>query len=159
MAVEKADVEVTLPKTFVIGLHGTSKDSKRWPTSHWIALAKKLSAQQCHLVLPWASQTEHQRAQEIAENGNNVTVLPKLSIADLAAIIGQAWAAIGVDTGLSHLSVALDIPTVAIYTDTNPALTGVMASANGQIINLGGIDQTPSATSVLDAAQQITAPA
>lgn len=157
IAVEKTDVKVTLPKNFVIGLHGTSKDSKRWPTAHWITLAKKLSEQQCNLVLPWASQAEHQRAQDIAEKLNSVVVLPKLSIADLAAIIGQAWAAVGVDTGLSHLSVALDIPTVAIYTDTNPALTGVMASIKGRIINLGGKNKIPTVASALNATQQVTA--
>ena len=153
---DKMNVGVQLPQNFIVGLHGTSKDSKLWPTAHWIALANKLSERKCHLVLPWASDSEHQRAQEIAANLNNVVVLPKLSIAHLATIINQAWAAIGVDTGLSHLSVALNIPTVAIYTDTNPARTGVMASANGQASNLGGVKQTPSVASVLDAIQSVT---
>lgn len=145
-----------LPPQFVVGLHGTSKDSKLWPTDHWIALAKQLSKQNLQLVLPWASAAEYSRAQAIAGDCNNVTVLPKLSIAHLAPIINHASAAIGVDTGLSHLSVALNTPTVAIYTDTNPARTGVMASAHGRAINLGGVKQVPSVASVLNAMQSIT---
>lgn len=154
----EGSVDIALPQHFVIGLHGTSKDSKLWPTDHWIALANQLSMQDLQLVLPWASDPEHQRAKAIAGVCKNVIILPKLSIAHLAVIINRAWIAIGVDTGLSHLSVALNIPTVAIYTDTNPARTGVMASANGQAINLGGIKQTPSVASVLDAIQEVTTP-
>lgn len=153
---EKTTLDVALPQAFVIGLHATSKDSKLWPTTHWIELAKQLATQNLSLILPWASDAEQQRAQAIAAEANNVIVLPKLSIAQLACIIQQAWVAVGVDTGLSHLSVALNIPTVAIYTDTNPARTGVMASANGEVVNLGGVKQTPSVASVLDAIQTIT---
>lgn len=149
---------IALPPAFVMGLHGTSKDSKLWPTAQWIALAGLLAEQKRHLVLPWANEAEHQRAQTIAAHHANVMVLPKLSIAHLAHIIQQAWVAIGVDTGLSHLSAALNIPTVAIYTDTNPARTGVMASAHHQVINLGGIQQNPSVAAVLDAMQKVTSP-
>jgi hypothetical protein len=35
-------------------------------------------------------------------------------------------AVIGVDTGLSHLANALNVPLVAIYTDTDPGKTGVV---------------------------------
>jgi heptosyltransferase-1 len=83
-------------------------------------------------------------------------VLPKCSIQQLASIIGRAQAAVGVDTGLSHLAAALNIPTVAIYTDTNPALTGVMQGAIARAVNLGGIAQTPSHTEVLSTLQSIT---
>jgi len=156
IAAENNVLDFALPQAFVIGLHGTSKDSKLWPTAHWINLAKQLAAQNLSLVLPWASEAEQQRALAIVANTDNVIVLPKLSIAKLACIIDQAWVAVGVDTGLSHLSVALNIPTVAIYTDTNPERTGVMASCNSKVINLGGVKQIPSVTSVLDAIQSIT---
>lgn len=155
IAPDDVTLALTLPKKFVIGLHATSKDSKLWPTAQWIALAEALAELHCHLVLPWASEAEHQRAQTIATNHDNVMVLPKLSIAQLANIIQQAWVAVGVDTGLSHLSAALSIPTVAIYTDTNPTLTGVMAATDSQAINLGGVNQIPAITSVLDAIQQV----
>jgi len=157
IAAKEGVLNVALPPSFVVGLHGTSKDSKLWPTRLWIDLAKQLATQHQSLVLPWASEAEQQRAQAIASEADNVIVLPKLSIAQLACIIEQAWVAVGVDTGLSHLSVALNIPTVAIYTDTNPARTGVMASANSKVVNLGGVQQIPSVASVLDAIQTMTA--
>ncbi len=148
-------LEIALPKKFIIGLHGTSKDSKLWPQAQWIELAKALSVNDCHLILPWATESEYKRALNIASRVDNVTVLPKLTIAQLAFIISHSVAAVGVDTGLSHLSAALNIPTIAIYTDTDPKLTGVVASSVGKAINLGGKKQNPSTSSVLNALRQI----
>ena len=135
-------------KPFVIGLHGTSRDSKLWPTEHWINLGKALKNNQLNMVLPWSNPTELARAELIASTLENAIVLPKSSIAELAAVISQAKAAVGVDTGLSHLAAALNIPTIAIYTDTNPALTGVMGS-QAYVVNLGNIGEIPSVESVL----------
>ena len=146
-------LNLNLPGPFVIGLHGTSRDSKLWPTLHWIALGKALGEHGLHLVLPWASEEEESRANVIATTLNNTAVqsivLPKCTIAQLASIISQAQAAVGVDTGLSHLATALSVPMVAIYTDTNPALTGVMAGAHQPAVNLGGIGETPSVEEVM----------
>ncbi len=142
------DSNKTPSKPFVIALHGTSRDSKLWPTEHWINLGKALRNQQLNMLLPWSNATELARAEQIANVLENAVVLPKLSIAELASIISQAKAAIGVDTGLSHLAAALNIPTIAIYTDTNPALTGVMGSQT-QAVNLGNIGEIPSVDDVL----------
>ncbi len=147
LSAQTFSTEIQLPEAYAVGLHGTSKDSKLWPEQHWIALAQALAP--LPVLLPWANATEHARALRIATAATNVCVLPKLSIAQLAGIIAHAQAAIGVDTGLSHLSAALDVPTVALYTDTNPALTGVMAGAKMPAVNLGGKQSTPSVADVL----------
>ncbi|MDP3609384.1 MAG: lipopolysaccharide heptosyltransferase I [Methylophilus sp.] len=148
-------VSMPLPKSFVIGLHGTSRDSKLWPTECWITLGKQLEAEATALVLPWASQAEKQRAEQIQSQLSHAIVLPKLNIGQLATIIAQARVAIGVDTGLSHLAVALSIPTIAIYTDTDPALTGVLAGAFAPAINLGNQHEVPTTDEVFNAYQQL----
>ncbi|HOY70819.1 MAG TPA: lipopolysaccharide heptosyltransferase I [Methylotenera sp.] len=135
---------------YVIGLHGTSKESKLWPTLHWINLGKALAEHGYQLVLPWASAEEESRANVIKAALSNATVLDKLTIGQLAVVINHTQAAVGVDTGLSHLAAALDIPTIAIYTDTNPALTGVMAGAHQPAVNLGDIAQVPSVDEVMN---------
>jgi heptosyltransferase-1 len=143
--------DIKLTQAYVIGLHGTSRDSKLWPTEHWITLGQALAKQKMHLALPWASEAEHQRAMTIANTLNNAILLPKLSIGELAGVISHAKYAIGVDTGLSHLAVAVGVPTVAIYTDTDPALTGVLAGEKAPAINLGNKNQIPSVQAVLTA--------
>lgn len=146
---------IDLKRDFIIALHGTSRDSKLWPVENWVNLGKELAKQNLNLVLPWASDAELNRAKQIANMLSNATILPKLSIAELANIIANAKAAIGVDTGLSHLAAALNIPTIAIYTDTNPALTGVMGGAFKPAINLGNIDQIPSVENVMAALDKL----
>lgn len=150
-----AQTVFNLASPYVVGLHGTSRDSKLWPVAHWIQLGTELAKLNLQLALPWASAAEHQRALQIAGALNNAHVLPKQRIAQLATIISQARASVGVDTGLSHLSVALSIPTVAIYTDTNPALTGVYAGAHASAINLGNINQIPTPVQVIDGLKNI----
>ena len=152
--------DVLLTNQFVIALHGTSRDSKLWPVANWVDLGRELAKQNLDLVLPWASDAELTRANQIQsqlQNAqvNNCIVLPKLSITQIAGVIAKAQAAVGVDTGLSHLAAALNIPTIAIYTDTNPALTGVMGGAVKAAVNLGGIAQIPTVAQVLASLQKI----
>lgn len=143
-----SDIKNMSSGPFVIALHGTSRDSKLWPTEHWIRLGHTLNQAKIGVALPWSNPAELARAEQIAETLHNAVVLPKLSIAELASVISQAQAAIGVDTGLSHLAAALNIPTIAIYTDTNPALTGVMGN-QARVVNLGNIGEIPSVNDVL----------
>lgn len=141
--------DIQLPEHIFVALHGTSKESKLWPEDHWVQLGQQL-APQLVMVLTWASDAELARAKRIAAQVPSAIVLPKLSIANLAAIIAQAKVAIGVDTGLSHLAAALDIPTIAMYTDTNPQLTGVMGGNKVPAFNLGGKQKTPNVAEVLE---------
>ena len=146
---------IGLHGNFIIGLHATSRDSKLWPIQHWIDLGKQLSQLDLYLVLPWANKAEFERANTIASQLKNASVLPKLSIAQLSSVISQSKAAIGVDTGLTHLAAALNIPTIAVYTDTNPKLTGVMGGTIASVTNLGNINQIPSVDQVFNQLKQI----
>lgn len=148
--IHSAPPAATLPSPYVVGLHATSRDSKLWPVEHWIALGQALSADGLHLLLPWGNDPEYRRAREIAAEVPMATVLPHMRLSWLAGVLGGAQAAVGVDTGLVHLAAALGVPTVAIYTDTNPQLTGVCAGT-APATNLGGIAQTPTPEAVLNA--------
>jgi heptosyltransferase-1 len=135
----------------VVGLHATSRASKLWPVAHWIALGQQLGAEGLPLLLPSGSRAEHKRAQAIAAAVPQAVVLPRMRLAPLAAVLAEARAVIGVDTGLAHLAVALNVPTVAIYIDTEPALTGLLASQNEPARNLGGVGQCPTVEAVMAA--------
>ncbi len=133
----------------VIALHGSSRNSKLWPTAHWIALCNALAQDGLQVLLPWASKAEQLRAQHIAQACGNANVLSACNLQQLAHIIAQAKLAIGVDTGLAHLAVALNIPTIGIYTDTDPEKTGLYTPGNPKVVNLGGIAQIPTVQAVL----------
>ncbi len=145
-----------LPENFVIAFHATSRDSKLWPSSHWINLGQQLHKQGFTLVLPWANASELTRAETIAAQVAEAIVLPKSNLTTLAQITAKAQAAIGVDTGLMHLAVALNIPTIALYTDTFPALNGAYAGNHSMAINLGGKGVVPSVDEVLNSFARLT---
>ncbi|MNR40317.1 Lipopolysaccharide heptosyltransferase 1 [compost metagenome] len=70
-----------------------------------------------------------------------------MNLLEAAALLGHAAAVIGVDTGLTHLAAELDVPLVAIYTDTDPALTGVVETARAA--NIGRAGEIPAVDAVL----------
>jgi heptosyltransferase-1 len=142
-------------RPYIVGLHATSRDSKLWPIDRWIHLGRHLASQEYALLLPWGNAAEQLRAQQIAEAVPHAAVLPRLGLHELASTLAGSRAAIGVDTGLVHLAAALNVPTIALYTDTDPALTGIYPGAGGRAINLGGIADSPSTESVIRVASEL----
>lgn len=128
-------------------LTATSRDDKLWPEADWIALGRELAQRGLTPVLPAGNAAERARAARIAEALPGAVAAPPLSIRELAGVLGRAQLAIGVDTGLAHLAAALGVPTVAIYTATAPALTGVAGA--GFARNLGDAGRPPSVGEVL----------
>jgi heptosyltransferase-1 len=117
-------VTIDLPERFVVFIHTTSWTSKVWPEFYWQELLDKVTSDGYAVLLPWGDEAERQRAVRIAAGNDNAIVLPNLSISGKAAIINRAAATVGLDTGLSHIAAALDIPSITIYGATNPLLVG-----------------------------------
>lgn len=143
------------PVAAFAALHATSRDSKLWPETAWVALGQALAQRGIAMWLPWATTTEYARACSIAQQVPQALVLPKLSLQQLATQLQPLRFVVGVDTGLSHLATALRIPVVALYLDTNPAFTGVYGGDLTPAINLGGKYQSPTVEEVLAALQRL----
>jgi len=109
---------------YVVFLHGTTWATKHWPRRYWEELARHVTAAGLKVLLPWGNQAERERAQAIAGVCENIQVLPRMDLAHLAGAFAGARAVVAVDTGLSHLVAALDIPQVVIYGATDPKRTG-----------------------------------
>ena len=107
-------------------LHGTTWDTKLWPESYWLKLSELAVKAGRKVVLPWGNDEEKSRAERIASNTEGVEVLPKMGLNALNAYLAHAQAVVGVDTGLSHVVAALEVPSVAIYGATDAVLTGVL---------------------------------
>jgi len=101
----------------ILFLHGTSRPEKLWPTHHWISLGKQMTQIGYTIVIPAGSELEAKRAKALASAIDpDVIVLEQISVADLSNRIRRAAGVVGVDSGLMHLAVALNRPTVAIMT-------------------------------------------
>ena len=144
------------PDKTIVFLHGTSRESKLWEESNWTALGQKLGEQFTSIVLPWGNGTENKRAMRLSQQMDNATVAPRQGLKELATMLSHASCVVGVDTGPVHLAVALNLPTVAIYTDTDPALTGVLPMNPARAINLGGKNNSPTVDVVLQAVKELT---
>ena len=142
-------------KPYVVLLTATSRDDKLWPDEHWLALGQALHAQGIRAILPGGTQPERDRAARLASGIPDAVAAPPLYIPDLAAVLAGAQATVGVDTGLTHLAVALKVPTIALYTATDPGLTGVLGV--GFCRNLGGKAQIPEVSAVLAELQSVLA--
>lgn len=139
-----------IPASFGVLLTATSRDDKLWPEADWIGLGQRLATQGITPVLPAGSDVERARAARIAAAIPGAIAAPSLSVQELAGLLAGARLAVGVDTGLTHLAAALRVPTVAIYTATEPGLTGVLGT--GFHCNLGGKRGGPPLAEVAAAA-------
>jgi heptosyltransferase-1 len=97
-------------------VHGTSRDDKCWPVVHWTELGRRLLAQGYGIGLPHGNEVERERSQALAAAlGPGAQVWPRLDLGALTDRLAGCAGVIGVDSGLSHIAVALDLPHVQIY--------------------------------------------
>jgi heptosyltransferase I len=152
------------PETIAF-VHGTSRADKQWPLENWIKLGMQLNAQGYRIALPHGSTDELATSQAIAaalnvDGGRNsderggAIVWPRLPLDELTQHLAQCAGVIGVDSGLSHIAVALDLPHVQIYnfdtawrTGPLPRLTAADASRQLSVF----AQPAPSVNAVWDA--------
>ncbi len=136
-------------KVFLV--HGTSRADKEWPLSHWADLGRRLLAAGYVIALPHGNPHELAMSQAIRQAINQaidpaneqalsgdaahasahaqarVQVLPALSLDQLTTELAPSAGVIGVDSGVSHIAVALDLPHVQIYNFDTAWRTGPAA--------------------------------
>lgn len=126
---------LTITRPYLVFIHSTSWSSKVWPEFYWRDLTGKATAGGFQVVLPWGSTDEYQRSLRIAAGNDQVLVLPQLSISEKASVLSQAFATVGLDTGLSHIAAALDIPSLTIYGATDPFLVGATGKYQMHVVS------------------------
>jgi heptosyltransferase-1 len=96
-------------------VHGTSRADKQWPHEHWLELARRLDAAGFDVALPHGTPAEQQRSEAMARAMTHAVVWPRLGLDALTDALAGCTGVIGVDSGLSHIAVALDLPHVQLY--------------------------------------------
>ena len=117
--------KTTPTKSILVFVHGTSRDDKLWPETYWIELGRRAILAGWRVALPQAGVAEHARARRIASSiGEACEVWPAMTIDEMIDRMGCADGVIGVDSGLSHIAVALGLPHVQIYNFSTSWRTG-----------------------------------
>ncbi len=102
------------------------------PPPATISTGRKPAGRSFSICWPTAASTlscrgaphEEARAKRLAEGREYVEVLPRMSLEQVAQVLAGARAVVSVDTGLSHLTAALDKPNFTLYGPTDPGLIG-----------------------------------
>jgi heptosyltransferase-1 len=136
-------------RPYAVLLTATSRIDKLWPEDRWLALIAALAARGLRSVLPAGTPAERERAQRLAAASPQTLpacVASPLTIAALAGLCAGAQLVVGLDTGLTHLAVALGRPTLALFSGSDPLLTGVYAGdpPATPLCNLGAEGAAPS---------------
>ncbi len=113
-------------------VHGTSRADKQWPLAHWRDLAARLNAAGFGVALAHGNPAEAQVSQAIAHDLEHVQVWPSLALDALTDALATCVGVIGVDSGLSHIAAALDLPQVQIYNFDTAWRTGPLPSGQPQ---------------------------
>lgn len=114
----------------------TTRAQKHWFEDAWQALAPQVAQAFGLRVVMLGGPADHDAAARIAAGAPQlVDLVGQTSLGEAAAVIESAALVIGVDTGLTHMGIGFDRPTVAIFGSTRPYLDA--ARRNAEVIWLG----------------------
>src|SRR2546429_5868066 len=115
--------KLDLPREYLVFVHNASWKTKLWPEAHWAELLKKSVQAGFKVLLPWGNNAEEARAKRLAVHPG-VQVLPRLTLSEMGYVLERAKACVCMDTGLSHLVAALNVPSITLYGSTDSGLIG-----------------------------------
>ena len=96
---------------------GTSLGAKNYPEEKLAELAGSLGEK---VLLCHGNDLELQTALRIAERSANVSVLPRLNLNQLKAVVSRCDLVIGGDTGPTHIAWANNVPSISLFGPTAP---------------------------------------
>ena len=102
-------------KACVALVHGSSRADKQWPVASWVELGQRLNHSGFAVALAHGNAAEKVVSETIAAQLDDAWVWPSLGLDAVTDAMSQCAGVIGVDSGLSHIAVALGLPHVQIY--------------------------------------------
>jgi len=120
-ALEKLAKHDLQPEKYIVFAAFTTRPQKHWFADAWQALASMVRKKTGLISVLLGGPADDAAAREIQSGTPDmVNLVGQTQLAEAVAIIANAKALIGVDTGLTHMGIAFDIPTVALFGSTCP---------------------------------------
>jgi len=117
-------------KILVLAPGAAFGDAKCWPAEYFATVADKKFKENWQIIILGS-----QKDKVIAERINNLAhnccnnLCGKTSIADTVDLISQTNAVVSNDSGLMHISAAVNVPLIAIYGASSPKFTPPLSEA------------------------------
>lgn len=104
----------------------TTRPQKHWPEHYWSQLAQLLQQRGLGPCVLFGGPGDKPAAARImaAMPANSLDLVGATRLAELPAWLAQTGLVIGVDTGLTHIGVAVRTPTLALFGSTCPYTGG-----------------------------------
>ena len=102
-------------KPYIIFVIGSTWESRNYPKEKYVEVANLLK-KDCLVV--WGSIREKQKAEWMKNQSSYIQVMSELSLDDLKYVVSNSSLLIGNDTGPSHMSWALNIPSILLFGPT-----------------------------------------
>jgi heptosyltransferase-1 len=125
-------------------VHGTSRADKQWPLASWVELGKRLNHSGFAVSLAHGTPAEKATSETIAAELDDAWVWPSMGLDALTDTMAHCAGVIGVDSGLSHIAVALDLPHVQIYNFDTAWRTGPGDGRHGKAAQQVSVYATPN---------------
>ncbi|NEX19374.1 glycosyltransferase family 9 protein [Thiorhodococcus mannitoliphagus] len=102
----------------------TTRPQKHWIEAHWSRLARRIGDELGLVPVLLGGPGDGEAAMRIADATDDLVVdlAGKTSLTEAAAMIDRAALLVAVDTGLGHMGIALDTPSLLLFGSTCPYL-------------------------------------
>jgi heptosyltransferase-1 len=109
----------------------TTRPQKHWLDDRWVECARRLVAERGLRVVVLGGPGDRDHAKALAAHAGQgaVSLAGDTSLGEAAAAIRGARLVVGVDTGLTHLGLAMGTPTLALFGSTRPYLDPAVPNA------------------------------
>ena len=128
----KNQLEISLSKTRknILLIPGASHKSKCYPVAKLAELSTLIDA---NFLVVWGNSDEKLLADRVKKLSPSVNICNKLSINELILLTSEVDLVIGPDTGPTHISWALNIPSITLFGPT-PGYRNSCATIQNHII-------------------------
>jgi len=117
-------IEKEVRGSYVLLCPFTTRPQKHWFNDRWAQLAIKFQNQFSLPSVLMGGPADRDSGNKIAESskGAAINLAGQTTLGEAMAIVKGASIMVGVDTGLTHMGAAFDVPTVALFGATCPYL-------------------------------------
>jgi heptosyltransferase-1 len=119
-ALRASGIDTEAGQNYAVLCPFTTRPQKHWFEDRWIALAHRLREAGWKPVLLGGPDDRVAAGRMAAHAPELVNLVGRLKLDASVAAISEAALLIGVDTGLTHMGSALNVPTVALFGSTRP---------------------------------------